>query len=423
MSDDEKEHGDDIQVLLPGAKVKLFSRNKDTVETFLSLEKDWRFARVELEVENGDAETAATLFAREASPDLVIIETDNIDDDFIDELERLAGRCAENTSAIVVGPVNDVNLYRKLVGMGVSDYIVRPVKTVSFGNDIAATLLEQIGARDSRLIAVIGSKGGVGATTISEMLSIGLSERLGQKTFLMDTSGGWSSLNVVMDFEPATTLAEAIKASENEDENVFNRMLFEYNSKLTILTSGMDVMLDNNVEPSELEAMLDGVMTSYPAVVVDLSASSADVRRTVLTRASEIIIVTTPTVPALRSARTLMQEVIDLRGGHEDEIDLVVNMQGISSKHEIPKADITAALEKTPSAIIPFNTDLFVGIESQDIKFSSDKTSSDIISKLIPLASRAISADGGALAASELSADNDKKGGLEKFLQKLKVKE
>src|ERR1035437_10802085 len=119
MSNEDKSHL--TAVLLPRARVALFTRDAETKEAFTALEKDWRFARVALEVKEGDADLAISMFQTETSPDLVLVQTDKIDDGFSGKLEALAAACADGTAAIVIGPVNDVNLYRKLVGMGVSD--------------------------------------------------------------------------------------------------------------------------------------------------------------------------------------------------------------------------------------------------------------------------------------------------------------
>lgn len=200
-------------VLLPSARVTLYTRDADTRAAFEAIAKDWRFARVTLEVSDGDVNTAIDTYTQYASPELVIIQTEEISDAFTDRIEALGGVCSESTSAIIIGPVNDVNLYRRLVAMGVSDYLVKPVKTMPLSHDIASILLKKIGASDSRLISLIGGKGGVGVSLAAQTLAWATSGRLQQKTFLLDASGGWSTLSVGMGFEPATTLAEAVKAA------------------------------------------------------------------------------------------------------------------------------------------------------------------------------------------------------------------
>ncbi len=408
----------DTAILLPTASVTVFTKDNETVETARALADDWRFARVDVNVEEGDVGTAISAYASVTSPDLVVVQTDNIDDSFTERLEELAGNCKEDTAAIVIGPVNDVYLYRKLVGMGVSDYLVRPVKPDVFSEVIAKSLIERIGASGSHLVAVVGAKGGVGASVIAQTLAWAAAQNLNQKTMLMDASGGWSSTSVGMGFEPSTTLQEAIRAAENNDEDSLSRMIFKAGERLSVLATGGDVMLDHALIPDQLEHLLDMLVTKFPVVIFDLSQSPAMAKRTVLARAHEIIMVSSPTLPSLRLARTLMSEVKELRGGTAGAIDLVVNMQGMSPVGEVTKADIEAALECKPSAILPFNPKLFVGQESQSKKLADDKAGADILRALMPLI-RAVVGDS---SESAEQGEEEKAGGLGQLFSKLKSK-
>lgn len=419
MSESESEN---IQVLLPEAKVVIFSRNKDTVDTFMTLQTDWRFARVKLDAKEGDVDTAIAAYDGKPSPDLVIVETETINDGFSDQLEDLADNCSEGTAAIVIGPVNDVNLYRKLVGMGVSDYIVRPVHKDSFGNNIAETLLDKIGAKDSRIIAVAGSKGGVGTTSVAQILALGLSEKLGQKTFLLDTAGGWSTLSVSMDFEPAATLSGAVKAAEKDDEDGLARMLYKHSDRLHVLSSGIDAMLEDTIGPDDIEELLDYLMVTYPVLIVDISASNPALKRKVLSRANEVLVVTTPSLTSLRAARTFMQEISTLRGGKTDTMELIVNMQGKSPKYEVSAGDIKIAMEREPSAILPFMPDLFIGMEGQDINILEDVAGLEIAKKLLLLANKTLAGKNDSDVLRALGRSPQKKAGLGQFLEKLKAK-
>ena len=134
-------------ILLPNAGVDLFLKDKETIEAARSLVDDWRFARVNVNVEEGDVETAIRNYAEVGSPSLIIIETDTTDDSFIERLGKLSENCAEDTNAIIIGPVNDVNLYRNLTSLGISDYLVRPVAAKPLSEVIAATLIDKLGAK------------------------------------------------------------------------------------------------------------------------------------------------------------------------------------------------------------------------------------------------------------------------------------
>ena len=395
----------ETNILLPTARVDLFLKDKQTLEAARSLEDDWRFARVTVSVVEGDVESAIQSYQEAKSPDLVIIETDTTDDSFTERLGALSGHCAEGTNAIIIGPVNDVSLYRSLTSMGVTDYLVKPVPQDILSEVIANALISKLGTSGSRLIGVIGTKGGVGTSSLTQGLAWGLSEKLHQKTFLLDAAGGWSTLSVGMGFESSTTLHEAVRAADVEDEDTLARMLFKANDKLTVLASGSDTMLETSVQAEQYEKLLDMVMKSYPVVLVDLSGAIPSLKRAVLSIAHELIMVATPTLPSLRAARTLMQEIKLIHGGDVSNLDLVINMEGLVPSKEVPKKDIVAALECTPSVMVPFDSKLFVGAENEGKKLTGVKSGADIVDKLLPIAQRVLS-------DNRIDVSNDADGGL-----------
>ena len=407
-------------ILLPSSTVAVFSRDQDTLEAARDVVNDWRFARVNMQVEEGDVLTAVEAYKDVSSPELVIIQTENIDDSLAQQLGELAGHCDEGTAAIVIGPDNDVTLYRELIEMGVSDYLVKPVETRVFADIIAKTMIEKIGVTGSRLIAFLGAKGGVGVSVLAQATAWGVSDILDQKTVVIDAGGGWSTLGVGMGFEPSTTLSEAVKAAENDDEDGLKRMLFEASDKLSVLASGGDVMLEPTVTSEQIERLIDMLMVKYPVVIADLSHAPVELAKTIVTRANEVVVVTTPTLPALRQARSLIQEIKEVRGGEGENIEIVVNMQGLAPANEVPRADIETAMELKVSAIIPFEAKTFFGNESEGKKLTDDKIGEQILrTDLLPLVENIIGAEIPAGDNDEYATGDGFLGG---FLNKLKSK-
>jgi pilus assembly protein CpaE len=407
----------ETSILLPSATVDFFLKDKETIAAAQSLQNDWRFARVKIRVQEGGVETATKLYASSASPEIVMIETDTTEDSFIARLGELSGHCEEHTSAIVIGPENDVNLYRRLTSMGVSDYLVRPVPEETLGDVIAQTLIEKLGAAGSRLIAIVGAKGGVGVSSLAEALACGSSETLDQKTLLLDAAGAWSSLGVGLGFEPVASTAEAIKAVVAKDMDSLRRMLYSVSDKLSVLATGTEPMLEVAASIGQFEEILNTSMNSYPVVIADLSGAGPNLKKTILTRAHEIIVVSTPTLSSLRSARALIQEIKKLHGGQASNIDLVLNMVGMAPGKEVPKADIKAALDSEPEAVIAFDPKLFIGVENDGRRISLEKAGQDVIQKLLPMIQKVVVAREAAVAND--AADGSLLGGL---LGKLKKK-
>jgi len=382
-----------ISTLLPTSRITLFTQDENSRETFLSVQDDWRFARVTLSVQDGDANDAITFYDTYESPDLIIVQTDLIDDSFPGLLEQLAGNCSEGTAAIVVGPDNDVNLYRQLVGMGVSDYLVKPLVKDEFANDMANTILEKLGESGSKVIALIGVKGGVGVSALSQACAAISSETLAQKTFLLDAAGGWSTLSVGMDFEPSATLNEAVRAAADGKHDNLTRMILQKTDKLSVLSCANDPMLDANVDAEEYEALLEHLMLTCPVIFVDLSGSSPEVKKAVIARANHIIMVTSSILPSVRMARTMLKEIKDIRGGSAEDVSILLNMQGVGGKSEVPKAQIEEGIETAIVETVPYDTSLFPVLEAKGLAITSHKAGQPVVSKISELLTDIIGID------------------------------
>ncbi len=392
MSHDDTSTG--TATLLPQSSMCIFSQDQNTLQSARELIDDWRFARVAVDIREGDVTAAAEYFKTVKSPNLVIIQTETIDSGFSDRLAALAESCDADTAAVIIGPENDVYLYRKLIDMGISDYLVKPVSKAILTDVTVKTLTQQLGTSDSRLLAFIGSKGGVGASTMAQAAGWGISGLLNQKTLLIDLAGGWSTHAVGIGFEPATSLSEAIKMAEKGSEDALSRMIHKASDKFSVLATGSDAMLDASVDKAKLELLLDYLMVKYPVVLVDTSGAPGDLKRAILARAHHIHLVTTPTVASLRLARGLLMEIKTLRGGKTADVSLLVNMAGFAPSHELSKGDISGAMELAPAAIIPFDSKLFVGTETEDKKITDDKAGLKIVREsLMGIASRILGVD------------------------------
>lgn len=388
MSDIENQATD---TLLPSAGITVFSKDSDTLESAIALSDDWRFARVNVNAINGDVETAITTFQSEGATEIIIIQTDEIDESFTERLGELSSFCDEGTAAIVIGPVNDVYLYRQLIEMGVSDYLVRPIKPEILKDVISKALIQRLGVSDSRLIAFVGSRGGAGTSSIAQICAWIAADSMDNKTLLLDAAGGWSPFSVGIGFDPSANLSEIARAVEGQNEDALERMFFAASDKLTILASGSDGMLDPSVSAAQYEAILDNLMVKSPVVMVDLSGAESSVKKMVLSRAHEIVIVATPTVTSLRFCRGLLKEISDIRGGESSDVSLVVNQSGLAKAHEVSSSDIGEALEFKPSVSIPYVPSVFLKYESEIKGVITDKDASVFIGELASMLQKSIS--------------------------------
>lgn len=378
----------DTSVLLPSASITVFSAEENTRQVSSSLSEDWRYARVKIETVNGNVDDAILYYASYESPDLLIIQTDVIDEGFTEKLGELAGNCSEGTDAIIIGPDNDVQLYRKLISMGVSDYIVRPIEQAVFAEVIAKTLINKLGVSGSRLVVTLGSKGGVGVSSMAQALALGLSELHQQKTLVIDAAGGWSPNTIGLGLEPSTTLKESAKAAMKDDQASLNRMILKVNEKLSILASGGDSMLDEAIDREGLEKLLNMVMASYPVVIFDASSASSELKKAALMMAHKVCLFSTPGLFSLRMARTLMGEIKEVRGISDDGdnknlLSFLINMKGLQGKKELGAKEIEGMLDQKVAGTIDFMPEFFAAIKTEGKKVTSETEGLEVINTLI----------------------------------------
>jgi len=406
-------------ILLPAARVAVFSKDEDTVSCTTQFKDDWRFARVEVSASQGDVEDAISAYkGGEVSPDLLIIQTDTIDDGFTDRLAALSEYCHEGTAAIIIGPVNDVYLYRRLIEMGISDYLVRPIEAAVFSDVIAKSLTQRLGVSDSRLISFTGAKGGVGASVLSQVSALLSSDKLGQKTILLDAAGGASSSSVGLGFDPSATLSEVYRAVNAGNEDSFQRMIHAVNDQLSVLATGVDAMLDRSLSAEQFEEILDHLMVQYPVVLVDLSGAEASVRKAVIARATQTIVISTPTVTSLRFCRSLLSEVSDIRGETLDGVSLLLNQCGAAKGHEVSTADVEEVLGCKPVLTFDYAPSVFVRHESEVSKMISDKDFLPVVKDFLPFLQKLIVGD----TIGDSEEDEKNSGLLGGFLNKLSSK-
>jgi pilus assembly protein CpaE len=400
--------------LLPTARVDFYVLDDATAATAGNLASDWRFARVAMQVTKAGIEAAITNYSQYASPDMIIIETNDISDNFIAQLGQLAGVCAAGTDAVIVGPMNDVHLYRSLVGMGVRDYLVRPLAADDLVKVIAKAVVDKHGLTGARLISVIGAKGGVGATAIAQAIASCAADKLKQKTMLMDAAGSAGSLGISFGIEPTISFTEALRIGASGTEDDMKRITQSLNEQLSLIVCGGEPVLMDPPNADAVEALVNRVMQKYPVVVLDLSGATPDVQKRLMTRATHAIIVSTPILTSLRNCRTLMNEMRNLRAGMP-EPDVIINMRGAAGSDEVSAKDVKAALDFEPTATLAYSPKIFVGSELSGKPVAQNKAAAELLKPIDAIARRATGASD---KANDDSGKKDSaKGGILKMLK------
>jgi len=112
---------------VPRISISAFVEFPDTGAALQRAGSDRRLAKAHVSVQLGGIQGAVEHFHGQVTPNLLVVETRLKGQEALDELDRLAEVCDPSTKVIVVGRVNDVELYRELMRRGASEYLVAPL--------------------------------------------------------------------------------------------------------------------------------------------------------------------------------------------------------------------------------------------------------------------------------------------------------
>jgi pilus assembly protein CpaE len=346
------------QVRIPHITIDVFRETDAFASVWSRASEDRRMVSTTTRIHEGGFPAAIRKYTQERTPELIIVETDSSDDVLEMEVDSLAEVCDPNTNLIIVGHRNDIALYQKLLNMGVANYMVYPVTIASIISAISEVYREPGKEKIGKVTAVIGAKGGVGASSIAQNLALEFAEASKADVLLvdLDLSFGTSSLN--LDIEANQGLSELIDQAERIDVAMLDRVLVKRGMHLNLVSSMPSLQNHRQIDEFTVERLLDVATTHIPEIVLDLPHGWTDwVRRSVVA-ADRVVVVATPELGCLRNATAMMNELKSMRPNDKPP-HLVLNQVGMPRRQEITTTDIEQVLKIQPMASVPFDAKIF----------------------------------------------------------------
>src|ERR1700744_2613967 len=175
--------GDNYIAPAPRVSVQAFCETTTTADAVQSAGLDRRLAKAHLTIKMGGMDAAIETYHSVPTPNVIILET-KPGHDILVGLDELATVCYDGTR--VVGSDDDVAPYRELVRRGVSDYVIGPVETLDVVRAICGLFSASEDTPVGRIIAVVGAKGGVGASTVAPNVAWTIANDLALDSVVID---------------------------------------------------------------------------------------------------------------------------------------------------------------------------------------------------------------------------------------------
>jgi pilus assembly protein CpaE len=288
---------------------------------------------------------------------VIILEAD-ARGDILAGLDQLATVCDPGTRVVVIGRVNDVTLYRELVRRGVSDYVIAPVNALDVVRSICNLFSAPEAKSIGRVIAVVGAKGGVGASTISHNVAWAIARDLAMDSVVADLDLAFGTAGLDYNQDPPQGIADAVFSPDRVDTAFIDRLLSKCTDHLSLLAAPATLDKVYDFGADAFDAIFDTLRTSMPCIVLDVPHQWSGWTKRALISADDILVVAAPDLASLRNTKNLIDLLKASRPNDRAPL-YCLNQVGIPKRPEISATEFAKAIETQPIAAIPFDPQMF----------------------------------------------------------------
>jgi pilus assembly protein CpaE len=297
----------------------------------------------------------------ERSPNILIVDISDIEMP-VSRVDELAEVCEPGVIVIAVGKRNDVGLYRDLMQAGITEYLVKPITSELLAKALSPKPtggeVTPIHQKLGKMVAVVGARGGVGATTLAVNLAWYLASRHRRRVALvdLDLQNGHCALELNLKSNPG--LREALTNPRRVDRLFLERVMVTHDERLFVLSSEEPLRDDVEFSAEAVELLLTALRVEFHYVIVDIPRFTAAPYRVAMDRADRRIIVGDRTMRSVRDIARLYAEL----GGSEAAAHrnlLVINRSGEGGGKEVTLDEIFDNISVRPKIVIPFQPKCF----------------------------------------------------------------
>ncbi|MGE0752030.1 MAG: CpaE family protein [Variibacter sp.] len=343
---------------IPRISIQAFCESAETAAVMQAATEDRRMLKAHVRVQMGGIAAAADAYRSAPTPNVIIIESEGRGDELLAGLDSLSEVCDPGTRVIVIGRVNDILLYRELVRRQISDYLIAPVDVIGVIRAVSGLFSAPEAKPVGRTIAIIGAKGGVGASTIAHNIAWSIARDLALDSVVADLDLPFGTAGLDYNQDPPQGIADAVFSPERIDSGFVDRLLSKCTDHLSLLAAPATLERVYDFGADSFDAIFDVLRNTVPCIVLDVPHVWTGWSKRLLVGADDILIAAAPDLANLRNVKNLMDMLKQARP-NDPNAHYCLNQVGVPKRPEIKTADFAKALEAEPAAIIPFDTQVF----------------------------------------------------------------
>jgi pilus assembly protein CpaE len=348
---------DDYIAPAPRVSVQAFCETVATALAVRAAGEDRRLGKAHLSVHMGGVAAAIDTYHTQPTPNVIILETEQ-HSDILAGLDQLATVCDAGTRVVVIGSASDAAPYRELVRRGVNDYVIGPVKTIDVVRSICGLFSASEAVTVGRIIAVVGAKGGVGASTVAHNVAWAIARDLALDSVVIDLDLAFGTAGLDYNKDPMQGIANAVFSGERPDTAFIDRLLAKCTDNLSLLAAPATLDRVYDFGEQAFDAIFDTLRMTTPCIVLDIPHQWSGWTKRALVGADDILIVAEPDLANLRNTKNMLTMLKSSRPNDRTPL-YCLNQVGMPKRPEINARGFTKTLEVQPIAAIPFDSRMF----------------------------------------------------------------
>jgi len=294
-----------------------------------------------------------------ASPNILMVDLSESGDP-LNDINALAEVCEPGTVVIAVGQVNDVRLYRDLVASGIQDYLLKPLSAGQVRDALISAQAifaaprnnEAAGAKRHVSTAIVGTRGGVGASMLATSLAWQFSNDHKMPTALLDLDVHFGTGALTLDLEPGRGLTDAIENPSRIDGLFIERAMIRANDNLAILSAEAPINAPLMTDGSAFIQLEEEFRQAFEMTVIDLPRNMLINFPHLLADVNCVVLATEYTLSSARDAIRILSW-LKANAAHVQTFVVVNKVQ--PATQEISKADFEASIERKVNFSIPYD--------------------------------------------------------------------
>ena len=210
---------------------------------------------------------------------------------------------------------------------GVQEFLPKPISMDAL-KEMLSRWIKELDIQDppshNKVIVVMGSKGGVGTTTVAVNLGVQLSVFAHKRVALLDFARPLGNAHLLLDLRPKFGVRDAVDNLDRLDSHLFGGLLTKHKTKLEILAGAIQPEEWQTIAVPPLERIVNVAQNNFDVVLVDIGSQFSSDWSAILNMARMNLIVAEANVPSLW---TMQRRLVALTGfGIEpDRVKIIVN--------------------------------------------------------------------------------------------------